>query len=451
MALPPDRSDADRPVFRWSALFQAAAEPVFVFNRRGRLLFANRAWEEAAGLALAEARGRPRSRRAPSDETDAARDALVRALAPPADARAGRSCHACRRLPGAAWWEIDYVPLADAQGVLAIIGRARVLGSAEQPSAVLPERLRALRDRQADRYRLDDLGDSTPALRRVQEQARLAGASSVPLLLRGAPGSGKEWLARTLHQRGPDRQHAFVRLDCPRLPLHVLEELLFGPRSPVRTAGTLYLREPAALPRELQRRLVERLDIGPPAPRLMAGLRGDPQDEVRAGRLLDEFAYRMSTLTITLPPLRERGVEMPRLIETLRERARQATGQPARRVSDEALQVLFAHAWPGNLRELYTVLRGACRHAKGEQIELADLPFYLRHGPVPAERTLPLNALLERAEQRLIELALRLTGNNQTRAAEFLEVWRPWLNRRMKHFGLLPPGASAEGDAAKEE
>src|SRR5262249_35205290 len=99
------------------------------------------------------------------------------------------------------------------------------------------------------------------------------------------------------------------------------------------------------------------------------------------------------------------------------------------------LTVLRNHAWPENLRELQEVLRQACRRAKGERIELADLPFHLRHGPLPPERKLPLDALLEKVESRLIALAMKLAQDNHTRAAELLEIWRPRLLRRLEKFG----------------
>lgn len=82
------------------------------------------------------------------------------------------------------------------------------------------------------------------------------------------------------------------------------------------------------------------------------------------------------------------------------------------------------------------MLRGAAGHARGERLELADLPFFLRSGPMPAEKKLPLDELLEQAERRLILLALRQARGNRTRAAEILGIWRPRLLRRLDHFGI---------------
>ncbi len=100
------------------------------------------------------------------------------------------------------------------------------------------------------------------------------------------------------------------------------------------------------------------------------------------------------------------------------------------------MNLLRGYGWPGNLGELQEVLREACRRTKGDRIELADLPYYLRQGVPAPDRRLPLDALLEQVERRLIALALKLAQNNQTRAAELLEIWRPRLLRRMEKFGF---------------
>ena len=145
-------------------------------------------------------------------------------------------------------------------------------------------------------------------------------------------------------------------------------------------------------------------------------------------------------VTIAIPPLRERPAGISRFVDVFLQRSRELHAHPVQSVSSEAMNVLRAHGWPENLRELQEVLHEACRHTKGERIELADLPFYLKHGTLSAERRLPLDALLEQVERRLIALALKLTQNNHTRAAELLEIWRPRLLRRMEKFNQQAPG-----------
>jgi len=304
----------------------------------------------------------------------------------------------------------------------------------------LPERLLALRDRLAATFRLDDLASELPAMQRVVEQARLAATLRLPVTLIGESGTGKHWLARAIHHAGPLRDRGFARLDANALPASLIADLLMEPRGERLALGTAYLREPAALPRELQARLVQRLHSEKgDGPRLILGHRGDPDEAVRAGRLLDHLHCAASTLTIRLPPLRERLAGLDSLSRSLLARSRiwhESAQPPPATVSAEAALALRAYAWPGNLRELSEVLGGAAGRAKGDRIELTDLPFFLRSGPLPAAPKLPLDALLEQAERRLILLALRQAGGNRSQAADILGIWRPRLLRRLEHFGI---------------
>jgi DNA-binding NtrC family response regulator len=296
----------------------------------------------------------------------------------------------------------------------------------------------ALRDRQAARYRLDDLGTGSAALMRLHEQARLAAQTRLPITLLGEPGVGKQWLARAIHCRSEERQRYFACLDAARLPATLLGDVLFGPRSTQLALGTVYLREPGRLPREWQSRIADSVNLRDrtDGPRLIVGFSHDPRAEIQAGRLLEEFYCAVSPVTLQIPPLRERLAELPRFIETFLQRAGEMQPHAVKSVGSEALNALRGHAWPGNLRELLDVVRGACRRTSGERIELADLPFHVKQGTLPGERRLPLDTLLEQVERRLIALALKLTQGNQTRAAELLEIWRPRLLRRMEKFGF---------------
>jgi DNA-binding NtrC family response regulator len=368
-----------------------------------------------------------------------------------------------RLLPGRQswqWWEVEFLPLRHEGGAggFSLLGRVRVLGDEPAGTAPLPERLANLRQRAAGRWTLDTWAASTaPAVRRLVARARLAAGVRAPVLFVGEPGTGKETLARAVHHHGPDAERAFASLDCRRLPAAALAAVLSGGTPGL---GAVYLREPAALPRELQLRLCDWAGR-PDGPRLLAGTRADPAAEVRDGRLLEDLACLLGTLVIEVPPLRERIDDLPLLAEQMLARACEGRDRKVPAVGSDAWDVLRGHAWPGNLRELYRVLaaaagRVAAGRATGDWVTAADVPARLRQAHAlaavpgrPAGKSPPLDYLLEQAERRLIELALRRAGGNKTKAAQELGIWRPRLLRRMEALGVRDTEEVA-GDRGQE-
>jgi transcriptional regulator with PAS, ATPase and Fis domain len=448
--------------FRWQVLFQRCTEALFLLNRQRRIRFVNQTWEALTAMSAAEAQRLVCKRH--RDAVPGSPEALANALSPPPEALEGKPGRVRRRLTGVGtgpqWWDIEFFPLRDREGFLGLLGKITPVSSGPQSGPVaLPEKLVHLREDRSQKYRFDQFASDLPVMRRVVEQARLASQVRLPLLLAGEKGTGKKWLARTIHYQGPTREQTFVALDGAHLPADVLTEVLFGARGLLRNigAGTVYLQEPSCLPRDLQARLCELLQsssdaAGEQVPRLIVGCSSSPEEDIRAGRLLDELYCACSTLTISVPPLRQRKADLPWLIEPLLSRAAQAapTAQRVTGLTPGAWELIRAHEWPGNLQELYTVLLGACRRAKSSQLEPADLPAYLTLRLEPdalprAERPLPLDQLLEEVERRLIQVALRMTRDNKTRAAELLSIWRPRLLRRMEKLGI------ADAEAARED
>jgi DNA-binding NtrC family response regulator len=439
--------------FRWQALFQRAQDAVFVLNRRRRILFVNRAWENLTRLSAAEARGLVCLRGSPDPQ--GAWDVVIRCLCcPPAEVLQGKPGRTRRLVPGtssaARWWDIDFLPLHDARGLLCILGRISPLPqAAARVAAPLPEKLIALRESVSQRYALDRLSSTVPHFKRVVDQVRLATQSTTPVLLVGEPGTGKHWIARCIHHQGPARERCFAALDCARLPAAVLEAVLFGPNRASR--GTLYLREPASLPRDVQVRLGGLFVEGGDAegPRLMAGCSTDPLVDMQSGRLMEGLYYLLSPLVLTLPPLRDRQADLSLLVEEFLKRA-QPTGRAGEArprvtaLTPEAWEVVRAYSWPGNLRELYAVLQSACQRTATDRIDTGHLPAPVRlavrmdeTAAGVAEKPLHLDQLLEQAERRLIILALRKAQGNRSRAAELLSIWRPRLVRRMEALGIV--------------
>jgi len=306
----------------------------------------------------------------------------------------------------------------------------------------LPEKSLALRERVARCFNFALVDGYSAEMRRVAAQVRLAVAVTTPVLLVGEAGTGKRTMARLIHFQSAARELSFAALDATRLPSSALATTLFGARG--NRIGTLYLKEPGCLPRELQAKLVELLSKADHSlPRLLAGC-GDPVTEVCSGRLLAEFHTVLSPLTITIPPLRERRDDLLLLVERQLARANEDGERVVVGLSEDAWEVVHTYSWPGNLGELFGVLSSARERASGERITAADLPAALRVSchmaqtpSRPTDRPLPLDKLLEESERRLIQLALKKAGGNKGRAAELLGVFRQRLVRRMEALGLL--------------
>jgi len=464
--------------FRWQAFFQHCAEPLFVLDRRGHLLFVNRAWETLTGMAKEQAHVLTCRRSRPVSAGDRVEEILAHALTPPPEVRRGASGRVRRLIPGIpgvragsvsdgklsvayasgayseSWWEVEFLPLLQEgeQGGYLIVGRIRPLQAVERiRDNPLSEKLVNLRQQHMERFSLDAWASSLPTLRRLVEQVRLASQVTTPVLLVGEAGTGKQTLARTIHSLSARREGACAVLDCRYLPPAAISNVLFGQRG----LAAVYLREPAYLPRDVQLLLCER--IATMGPRLFAGCTIPPAQAVRSGRLLDELACSLGTLVIEVPPLRERLTDLPALVERLLPRACAGGDVHVTSLSAEAWALLRGYSWPGNLRELYNVLRVACAHARGEQLRTSDFPAELRRAvgreqtpPRPADKSLPLEHLLEEAERRLIQLALQRADGRKARAARLLGIPRPRLWRRMSKLGIADT-EQEEGEIIGEE
>jgi transcriptional regulator with PAS, ATPase and Fis domain len=435
MAEPTGESPQDAADFRWTAFFQRSTEPLFVLNRNRQILFANRAWESVTGLSARDVHRRVCKRQ--RDAEPGSMEAILHALRPPREALAGKqTCE--RRLilqPPAApvWWDITFLPLAGPHGILGLVGKILAAPSGRAPSLQpLPERILALRQRRAAGWGLQGLPMQAPAMRRIFEQVRLASRTAMPVLLVGESGTGKQWLARTIHQESRMRDNAFVALDCGRLSAQALAWALFGPPGWARSGGaTLYLQSPSKLPRELQTRLCEHFagdEESASQPRLLAGA---TPAESQSNLWVEEFHCLLSPILIQVPPLRERLTDLPYFVEKLLARAVSGRDKPVSGLSDESWELLRAYAWPGNLHELYNVLAAACRRAKGQVVEAGDLPWFLRTPAPLLQRSIHLDDILAEVERRLIRWALAASKGNKSRAAELLGILRPRLLRRV--------------------
>ncbi|WP_438021111.1 sigma 54-interacting transcriptional regulator [Sorangium sp. So ce315] len=301
---------------------------------------------------------------------------------------------------------------------------------------------------------------------------RLARAQTTVLVL-GETGAGKEVVSEQIHRASPRAGGPFVRLSCAALPETLLESELFGHEKAAFTGadrrkigyfeaaqgGTLLLDEVGELPLAMQAKLLRVLETRRMARiggtqeieldvRVVCATHRDLQAEVAAGRFRQDLYYRISTFVLRVPPLRERRAEIALLAHRFAHQVAARMGEPAPRLAPAAMQVLEAHAWPGNLRELRNAVEHAVVLAEGGVIEVEHLPASVTGGdaapvsagsPVsagaPAEGG-PMPARLAELEKKSIEEALAAEGNNQTRAAKRLGISRRALLYKLDKYNL---------------
>jgi two-component system response regulator HydG len=349
-----------------------------------------------------------------------------------------------------------------------------VLERALRGRAVLLER-DSLRE-QVALLRTGPVVGSSPALRELLALVdKVAATPRTTVLIQGESGVGKELVARLVHQRSPRAQAPFVVLDCAALSEPLLEAELFGYEPGAFTGsapgghdgllaaaegGTLLLDEvgelapalQAKLLRVLQERSYRRVGASRDLPadvRIVAATNRDLDELVDEGRFREDLFYRLNVLSLTVPPLRERREDVPALAaHFLRELAAEL-GKPLRGFTDEALEELCAHPWPGNVRQLRNTIERAALvtsepFVRPEHLALAPAatgPAPAGERPEPADGAdlLPLppgERTLRAAEEALIRRVLDETGGNRSRSARLLGINRTTLYDKLRRYGI---------------
>jgi transcriptional regulator with PAS, ATPase and Fis domain len=328
----------------------------------------------------------------------------------------------------------------------------------------------------ADACALDTLIGSSPPIRAVRDQIeRLLRSGRLPrrlppILILGETGTGKGLLARTIHAASTRRDAPFVLVNCAAIPEALLEGELFGFERGAFTdarqakrglfqmahGGTLFLDEISALPISLQAKLLTAVEER--AVRRLGGLHNEPVDfwviaatneplltAVRQRRFREDLYHRIAALTITMPPLRERGADILRLANHFLANACREYGLPVKHLSHEAQASLLAYPWPGNVRELANTMERAAlmgdevvvpAHVLGlvvDSVEKARVPL------VDDSSSSSLHDLLNEVERAQILGTLEATAWNTSRAADHLGVARNTLRYRMKKLRLERP------------
>ncbi|HYH84372.1 MAG TPA: sigma-54 dependent transcriptional regulator [Pyrinomonadaceae bacterium] len=309
-------------------------------------------------------------------------------------------------------------------------------------------------------------------MQQIYETIESVAKSDANVLIVGESGTGKELIANAIHYNSLRAKKPFIKVNCAALPKELIESELFGHTKGAFTGahadkdgliqhaegGSLMLDEIAEMPVELQPKLLRVLQersyrkLGsektyPVDFRLITSTNRLPADAIRDGILRDDLFYRISTITIHVPPLRERSEDIQLLAEYFLKQYARKYQRSIGGISQSAYQRLFGHGWPGNVRELQNVLERAVLLAKTNKIEPVDLPF--ENGSLPekvgggASWDVPPNMTLEEIEKLVIERTLQRTNGNKQAAANLLGIYRPRLYSKIKKYNIDIPALVA--------
>ena len=302
-------------------------------------------------------------------------------------------------------------------------------------------------------------------MQQIYETIESVAKSDANVLIVGESGTGKELIANAIHYNSLRSKKPFIKVNCAALPKELIESELFGHTKGAFTGahadkeglvqhaagGSLLLDEIAEMPVELQPKLLRVLQersyrkIGSEKTyavdfRLITSTNRPPADAIRDGVLRDDLFYRISTITIHVPPLRERTEDIQLLTDHFLNTYSKKYERSISGVSPTAYQRLFSHTWPGNVRELQNVIERAVLLAKGNKIEPVDLPF--DNGSLPEGSVqgltwdVPPNMTLEDIEKLVIEKTLQRTGGNKQAAANLLGIYRPRLYSKIRKYKI---------------
>ncbi len=339
-------------------------------------------------------------------------------------------------------------------------GRALEIELADDPRAAAGRilflrdvsELRDLRLLLDDRFAFENMVGESEAMQRVFQLVGDLAPVDVAVLVRGETGTGKELVARAIHNRSERRDGPFVAVNCGGLSDELAASHLFGHKKGSFTGavadhagyfeaadcGTLFLDEIGELSAKIQSSLLRVLEegvvvrLGESQPRrvdvrLIAATHRDLEGDIEAGRFRRDLYYRIRAAQIDLPPLRERRQDIPLLARSFLAASRARLDKPLDGFAAEAARLLLAHAWPGNVRELKHAVEFAAVRCRGSEIEVRDLPPEL----AATEAVAP-----QEAEPDRIRAALREAGGNRKRAAEILGLSRATLYRRLKQLAI---------------
>ena len=347
----------------------------------------------------------------------------------------------------------------DAESVLAMLGRAIERTELEAENV-------ALRRQLLDRYQFENIIGRSRKMRELFDLVAAVADSEANILIQGENGTGKELIANAIHYNSRRVKGPFVKINCAAIPKDLIEAELFGHRRGAFTGaiqdrdglleqahgGSLLLDEIGEMPPYLQTKLLRVLQEREYRPvgsdrvvrvdfRLICATNVDVEAALKDGRIREDLYFRINTIALRVPPVRERTEDIPLLCDHFLDRFRQRYQRNVRTIAPAAYHLLIRSRWPGNVRELENALERAVLVAKSSEITPADLPETLREDSGPGgDVVMPPHRTLAEIERMAILQALERTNWNKQEAAAQLGLYRPTLYSKMRKHKIRDEG-----------
>ena len=322
-----------------------------------------------------------------------------------------------------------------------------------------------LKQKLQDRYRFQNVVGKSKKMQELFDLVESVAASEANILIQGENGTGKELIANAIHYNSKRSKAPFIKINCAAIPRDLIESELFGYRKGAFTGatmdkeglfeaaegGSLLLDEIGEMPSYLQTKLLRVLQEREYRPigsdrsvhvdfRLICATNVDLETALRDGRLREDLYFRINTITLRVPPLRERTEDIPLLCDHFLDKFRERYQKNGKSLSPAVYHLLIRNRWAGNVRELENAIERAVLVAKGSEIGAVDLPESLREeAPGATDFVVPAHRTLAEIEKVAIVQTLQRTNWNKQEAAQILGLYRPTLYSKMKKHEIVAP------------
>jgi DNA-binding NtrC family response regulator len=330
-----------------------------------------------------------------------------------------------------------------------------------------------LKQKLQDRYKFQNVVGKSKKMQELFDLVENVAASDANILIQGENGTGKELIANAIHYSSKRAKGPFIKINCAAIPKDLIESELFGYKKGAFTGaatdkeglfemaegGSLLLDEIGEMPPYLQTKLLRVLQEREYRPigsdrivhvnfRLICATNVDIDAALREGRIREDLYFRINTIAMRVPPLRERTEDIPLLCDHFIDKFRQRYQRHVKSLAPSVYHLLIRSRWPGNVRELENAIERAVLVAKGTEITVGDLPESIREeSPGAADFVIPAHRTLAEIEKMAIVQTLQRTNWNKQEAAQILGLYRPTLYSKMKKHDIQDAGKTSRSES----